>query len=66
MVFIGIFPKVLKIFLKCFALLVLIVALLHFLPDPVCILEYRNLKLPFHHGSLCILHRFVGVNCQLF
>lgn len=66
MVFNGIFPKVLKIFLMCFLLLVLISAFPYFLPDPVCILEYRNLKLPFHRSSLCILHLFVGVICQLF
>lgn len=64
--FIGIFPKFLKIFLMCFFLRVIIVEFPYFLPDPVCIFEYSNLKLPFHHGSLHIFHHFVGVSCQLF
>lgn len=68
MVFIGIFPKVLKIFLMFFVLLVIILAFpfFFFLPDTICILEYRHLKLLFHHGSFCIFHGFGGVNCQLF
>lgn len=66
MVFFGIFPKVLKIFLMFFVLLVIILEFLFFLPDPVCILEYRHLKLLFHYSSFCILHGFVAVNRQLF
>lgn len=65
MVFIGIFPKVLKICLMFFVLLVIILEFI-FLPDPICGLEYRYLKLLFHHGSFCIFHGFGGVSCQLF